>query len=72
MSDHETTATSSLIQDLTQVRPGDLLEAVSQGVVHHQGVVEDTAPAVGVVWVRDARIGERKMLATDNFELRIS
>lgn len=71
MSDHETTAASSLIQDLTRIRPGDHLEAVSQGVVHHQGVVEDIAPDAGVVWVRDSGIGERKMLATDTFELHI-
>lgn len=71
MSGHETIEASSFTQDLTQFHPGDQLEAVRQGVVHHQGVVEDIAPAVGVVWVRDSGIGERKMLATDTFELHI-
>ncbi|MFF0991570.1 hypothetical protein [Kocuria nitroreducens] len=71
MNHHETTAVSSLIHDLRQVRLGDHLEAVSQAVVHHQGIVEDIAPDAGVVWVRDTGIGERMMLASDTFKLRI-
>ena len=72
MSDHEMTVSGSLIQDLSQVRPGDFLEAVSQGVVRHRGVVVDTAPDAGVVWVRETGIGDRKMLAADTCELHVS
>lgn len=72
MSDHGTTAASSLTQDLTQSRPGDHLEAADQEVVQHQGIVADPAPEVGVVRARDTGIGERKMLTTDDSELRIS
>jgi hypothetical protein len=71
MNHHDTTAASSLIHDLRQVRVGDHLEAVSQTGAHHQGIVEDIAPHAGVVWVRDSGIGERMMLATDTFKLRI-
>ncbi len=70
MSDHGTTTAIPPVQDLTQIRPGDHLEAWSQAVVRHRGIVEEAAPGLGVVWIRESGIGERRMLASDTFELR--
>ena len=56
--------------DLNGLRPGDRLEAFRDGYVHHRGVVEETVPDLGVVWVRATGTGERHMVTTADFELR--
>jgi hypothetical protein len=57
-------------EDLARLRPGDRLEARRDGQVLHCGVVEATVPRLGVVWIRERSTGYRKMLSTDDFELR--
>jgi hypothetical protein len=57
-------------EDLGRLRPGDRLEAHRDGMVRHRGVVEETVPALGVVWIRERGTGARKMLATDDFQFR--
>lgn len=58
------------VMDLGRLRPGDRLEAFRDGYVHHRGVVEETVPHLGVVWVRTTGTGERRMVTTEDFELR--
>ncbi|WP_158279257.1 hypothetical protein [Kocuria rosea] len=36
----------------------------------HAGVVEEVAPELGVVWIRERGLGARKMLSTDQYCLR--
>ncbi|MEX5259719.1 hypothetical protein [Kocuria sp. CPCC 205263] len=57
-------------EDLARLRPGDRLDARRDGQVHHRGVVDATVPRLGVVWIRERSTGYRKMLSTDDFELR--
>lgn len=52
----------SHIQDLRTLGPGDTVEARRFSDVHYRGRVEATAPAHGVVWVRDDATGCRAML----------
>jgi len=60
------------IKGLDRLRAGDLVEAHRDGVVHHRGIVEETVPALGVVWIHERTTGNRWMLDTDDFELRSS
>src|SRR5687767_2654596 len=56
------------IKGRDRLRAGDLVEAHRDGVVHHRGIVEETVPALGVVWIRERATGNRRMLDTDDFE----
>ncbi|WP_160310808.1 hypothetical protein [Kocuria sp. SM24M-10] len=38
-------------------------------VVHHLGIVDEAAPHLGVVWIRDAGTGIRRMLSRDEVVL---
>lgn len=55
---------------LSALRPGDHLEAWENGMLRHAGVVEEVAPDLGVVWIRERGLGARKMLSADQHCLR--
>lgn len=69
MTENATMEARSSRLDLASVRPGDRLEAWYQGVVQHQGIVEELVPHLGVVWIREPGSGRRKMLDTADFDL---
>lgn len=56
--------------ELSTLRPGDHLQAWEDGMLCHAGVVEEVAPALGVVWIREPGLGARKMLSVDQHQLR--
>ncbi|MFE7629000.1 hypothetical protein [Kocuria sp. NPDC057446] len=56
--------------DWGELRPGEQVEAHRGAVLHHRGVVEETVPHLGVVWIRDISTGTRKMLSHDDVVLR--
>ena len=56
--------------ELSTLRPGDHLEAWEHGMLCHAGVVEEVAPELGVVWIREPGLGARKMLSVDQHQLR--
>ena len=62
--------TCSFHLELAAVQPGDRLEAWCQEMIHHQGIVEEMVPRLGVVWIREDGTGERKMLDTTDFDFR--
>ena len=59
----------SHVQDLRTLGPGDTVEARRFNDVHYRGRVEATAPAHGVVWVRDDATGCRVMLHGDVYRV---
>ena len=63
--------TASCVDDLTTVHPGHRLEAWSGGALRHVGVVEEKLPELGVLWIREAGTGERKMLDLISYDLHL-
>jgi hypothetical protein len=49
---------------IVQLRQGDRVKIQSPGYPPYHGLVEDSMPALDVVWIRELRTGERKMLWT--------
>ncbi|TDL46541.1 hypothetical protein [Kocuria rosea] len=63
--------TVAFIDDLTTVHVGNRLEAWSGGVLLHLGIVEEKLPELGVLWIRETGTGQRKMLDTLSYDLRL-
>lgn len=57
------------IRDLGDLRRGDEVEAHCRNEVHYRGKVEDTAPGIGVVWIRDDADGRRAILHADEYAI---
>lgn len=55
---------------LDALQPGDHLEAWEDQTLHYTGTVDEVAPALGVVWIREAGLGLRKMLSVHQYRLR--
>ena len=53
-----TAAPTTRILDLAHLRTGTLVEARRRDEVHYRGYVEDTAPGLGVAWIRDDLAGQ--------------
>ncbi|MCG2621972.1 hypothetical protein LVY72_08585 [Arthrobacter sp. I2-34] len=60
MTNHTDSASKS-----DALRQGDHVDIHSNGNFRCSGYVEDLMPQLRIVWIRDLRTGERKMLATD-------
>lgn len=60
----------AVVHDLTQVRPGDLIELWQRGMLHCRGTVEEVSPALGVAWLLEAGDGYRRMIHARDGELR--
>ncbi|MEE1621606.1 hypothetical protein ACQ3I4_06495 [Zafaria sp. Z1313] len=59
------------ITDLRSLTLGDTVQASRFGSLHYRGRVEATAPALGVVWIRDDATGCRAMLHGNVFEVSL-
>lgn len=57
------------IHDLGRLRRGDEIEAHRNREVHYSGYVEDTAPGLGIVWIRDLSDGRRAILHADEYAI---
>jgi hypothetical protein len=57
------------IRDLAALRRGDEIEARDLNMVRHRGRVEDTAPGLGVVWIRENGLGTRKIIHEEEFSI---
>lgn len=58
------------IQDLDRLRPGEQIEVRHCGQRQCVGTVDETAPSLEVVWIREALDGYRRMVPTQDTELR--
>lgn len=56
------------IPDMTSLKAGDRVTVHSPGHFDYLAEVEEIAPQLGVVWIREVRIGARRMVGLD--ELR--
>ncbi|WP_104167887.1 hypothetical protein [Arthrobacter sp. SX1312] len=63
------TRTTVRILDLRALTPGTIVEARRRDEVHYRGRVEDTAPGLGVVWIRDDLAGHRAILHLDEYSI---
>jgi len=66
------TDAESLIHDLSAVPPGVYLEVWMGGMLRHRGVVDESAPHLGVVWIQEWGTGMRIMVDLSETELRPS
>lgn len=57
------------IRDLGALRRGDVVEAHLRNELHYRGRVEDTAPGIGVVWIRDDIDGRRALLHAEEYAI---
>lgn len=57
------------LQDLSGLRTGAHIEARDLNSVRYRGEVVDTAPGLGIVWIREAGHGTRKILDQHEFSL---
>lgn len=64
--------TESRIHDLSAVRTGVPIEAWMGGMLRHRGVVDESAPHLGVVWIQEWGTGMRIMVDLSETELRLS
>jgi hypothetical protein len=58
------------IHDLGQLRPGDRVQVWHRGLLQCVGTVEEAAPALGVVWIREGLDAYRRMIHAPENELR--
>ncbi|WP_309082478.1 hypothetical protein [Zhihengliuella sp.] len=66
-------ASTARITDLGTLSAGIVVEARRNDEVYYRGRVEDTAPGLGVVWIRDDMAGHRAILHLDEYSIwRIS
>lgn len=58
------------VRALCTVHPGQRVEVWTGQELRCRGLVEEHVPQLGVVWIREAGIGERKMIATEGCSFR--
>lgn len=64
-----TTARAKRVRSIRTLRRGDTIEARSGGETYFHGQVQDTAPGLSTVWIRDESSGLRTALSMDDFTL---
>ncbi|ALU40096.1 hypothetical protein AS188_10475 [Kocuria flava] len=52
-----------------QLLPGQRVQAQMHGVVHWMGTVETVAIPLGMVWIREDGLGERKLLDLREYQV---
>jgi hypothetical protein len=59
------------LDDVSALRRGDQIEATGPGGVCYRGRVEETAPEMGVVWIKDETLGNRTMLDSVDYSIHL-
>ena len=57
------------IDDLTRLRKGHWIQAWLGRELRYVGVVDLLAPDLGMVWIREGNLGERKLLDASEYTL---
>jgi hypothetical protein len=53
----------------TSLQHGDLVDLHSEGKLHFSGYLDDAMPELHILWILEARTGERKMVSTDEYRI---
>ncbi|MCQ1948900.1 MULTISPECIES: hypothetical protein [Arthrobacter] len=64
-----TKARAKRVRSIRSLRRGDIVEARSGGTIYFHGEVQDTAPGLSTVWIRDESTGQRTAASMDDFTL---
>lgn len=57
------------VRDLAALRRGDDIEARDLNMTRHRGLVVDTAPGLGIIWIREHGLGTRKIIHQEEFSI---
>lgn len=57
------------VRSIRSLRRGDTIEARSGGETYFRGSVQDTAPGLSTVWIRDESTDMRTAVSMDDFSL---
>jgi hypothetical protein len=60
------------VRDLSELHPGDRIEARHNGFIHYFGQVDHTVPDHGTVWIIEGVGGRPKLLYRDDYVLHRS
>jgi hypothetical protein len=60
------------VLDLSELHPGDRIEARRNGFTHYFGQVGHTVPGYGIVWIIEGVGGMRKLLYREDYDLHRS
>ncbi len=63
------TACAKRVRSIRSLRRGDTVEARSGGETYFHGQVQETAPGLFTVWIRDEATGQRTAVSMDDFTL---
>lgn len=66
---HADDAPGHISATVEQLHPGQRLQAQVRGVPHWTGTVETVAVELGVVWIREDGLGERKLLDLREYQI---
>ena len=70
MTETNAHAADRAVHDLHSMRAGDHVEVWDRPVLRYCGRVEESVPRLNVVWIRETRTGQRKMVTADDCCLR--
>ncbi|MEX5258525.1 hypothetical protein, partial [Kocuria arenosa] len=70
MSDPTAKDAATPIPDLDRLQPGHRIQVWHRGQLQCVGTVEETAPNLDVLWIREAVDGHRRMVHAQDAELR--
>jgi hypothetical protein len=62
---------SCSVRDLTTLHPGDRVEICEEDAVRFHGTVDETAPHLGVLWIRDTPLGDRLLIAACEYSIHL-
>jgi hypothetical protein len=58
-----------VVQNCADLSIGDHINAWQDGQLFHTGIVTDLLPAMGLFWIRERALGERRLLDMSELEI---
>ncbi|MET3773003.1 hypothetical protein ACJJV6_08450 [Arthrobacter nitrophenolicus] len=56
--------------DLRMLGQGDRIHVSEDDTLRYSGVVDTSAPSLGIIWIRQDGLGERKLIICTDYRLR--
>lgn len=67
---HRINITPTRVRDLGRLQRGDRIEARFNGNQHAvRGKIADTAPGLGVVWIRESKGARRRSISAEDYTI---